>query len=82
MEERAVTFGVCEGEWPVRVDNVPAMECCQCGEKVFGPEAMRVMGMIRDGKPNPMAIRSLYVYDYEKARAALFPQRKWEKETV
>ncbi len=63
IEEGLVRFCPVDAPDPYFVENIPAKQCYQCGEKVFSTEAVKVLDFVSD-EAQPARMRSVRVYDY------------------
>ena len=54
----------CEELPSIIVQNVPALVCTRCGEKVLSQDVMDIFSLIRKGDAPPPSPQPSYVYDY------------------
>lgn len=73
MESRRVTFCVCEGAYPLMIENVPAQVCVDCNGEVFSAETVRVFEKVKDRQAPVREVRWVEVYDFDSARDYVMP---------
>lgn len=57
------------------VENVPAAECGQCGERLYSSRVARALEAIGDGKIPHVRTMEVKVYDLGKMRLDSIPRR-------
>ena len=53
---------------PYYVENLPVLECIQCGEQLFSEEVMDVLDKIDNGEARSIRMEPVQVYDFRNLK--------------
>ena len=49
---------------PIFIENLPVLECIQCGEQIISGKSMNILDNIHNNKPSTNLFKTIPVYDY------------------
>ena len=70
MVEQNILYCVCDSPTHVRIRNVPALVCGQCGDKAFTDATIEIFEQIRDGLHQPAGYEYVQYYDFRLLKLA------------